>query len=150
VINYAARQARNEMSSDLMTPTARTVPSTYAIIGQIASVGDLLQPYDELLFQALRQLEVTNAESMCDYGMPSDYRGWLAWARQNAMAFIELEEGNADQRTVAEEIVIGTSAVAFSMRYGQVTTPYTLAMAIKGLTEVLGTPPPRAPASRRP
>lgn len=136
-INYAARRARDEMSSDLLTPTARTVPSTYAIIGQIATLGDLLKPYDELLIQALRLLEVANAKSACDYGMPSEYRGWLAWARQNAMSFIHVEEGNEDQRDVAEEVVIGSSAVAFSMRFGHVTTPYTLAVAIKGLREAL-------------
>jgi hypothetical protein len=136
-INHAAQLARNEMSSDLATPTARTVPSTYAIIGHIAALGDLLQPYDELLFQALRLLDVTDARSMCDYGMPSDYRGWLACARQSAMPFIDLEEGNEDQRKVAEEILMGTSAVAFSMRFGHMTTPYTLAVAIKGLREAL-------------
>lgn len=136
-INYAARRARDEMSSDLMTPTTRTVPSTYAIIGQIATLGDLLQPYDELLIQALRLLDVANAKSACDYGMPSEYRGWLAWARKNAMPFIDAEEGNEDQRNVAEEVVMGSSAVAFSMRFGHVTTPYTLAVAIKGLRETL-------------
>jgi hypothetical protein len=132
-----AKWARAEMSSDLVVPRARTLPSTFAVLGEILALGEALGRYDTVLLEALRFLGVDGAKSMCDYGMPSEYRGWLAWAREKALKALPRLERDASRRDVAEEIMMGTCAVAFSMRFGHVNTPFTIAVAIDGLRKVL-------------
>lgn len=46
--------------------------------------------------------------------MPSEYRGWLAWAR--AFATRGIEQWTGRERLLAEELVLVSSAVAVSMR----------------------------------
>jgi hypothetical protein len=136
----AARSTRAAMSSDLVDPSMRVAPSTYAAIGEVLDLPAAIERYDAALIAALDVLRVENARALCDYGMPSEYRGWLQLARESAAAFLassERDESDWPRRHLAEEIIMGCCAVAVSMRFGYATTPFTIAVAIAGLRDAI-------------
>jgi hypothetical protein len=132
----ARAPVRAATSSDLVEPQVRLMPSTFAIVGSALDVVALRERYDAALLRALHALGVAGAAEMCDYGMPSDYRGWLSWARERADEVQRTARDSDDSeriRSIAEEIAMGTSAIALSMREGHTVTPYITAVAVKGL-----------------
>lgn len=131
----ARAPVRAAASSDLVEPRVRLMPSTFAIVGSALDVGELRERYDAALLRALGALGVAGAAEMCDYGMPSDYRGWLSWARERADEVQRTTRDNDAERirNLAEEIIMGTCAIALSMREGHTVTPYITAVALKGL-----------------
>ena len=113
----------------------RTVPAPYEAMNAPVDWDYLRPEYDRMLIMALRFLGV-GANGYDTGGMPSEYRGWMFYASTTAQKFLAQtasESTNFDLRHLADEIVMGTSAVAFSMRYGRVTLPWVMAVALAGL-----------------
>jgi hypothetical protein len=136
----ARERVRTAASGGAVEPRVRLLPPASSVLGHDLEAVAVRERYDEVLLRALDRIGVSGGAEMCDYGMPSDYRGWLAWARERARKApdeVSNEEGAERIRYIAEEIAMGTSAVAFSMREGHAVTPFITSIAIKGLDACL-------------
>lgn len=119
----------------------KMLPPSSEVLGAVQTEFEVREEYDEALQQALRLLGVGDGgREMCSYGMPSDYRGWLGYARLTAEEFRRGMAGDTSESPLwdlAAEVMIGTSAVAFSMRFGHSALPFTTAVALHGLRQQL-------------
>jgi len=111
----------------------RTVPAPYEALDEPLTWNDLRPEYDRMLKAALRLLGV-DANNYDTGGMPSEYRGWLNYARIKAQHYYWTDgEANDPLTKIAYEVVTGACAVSLSMRNGHVTLPFTMAVALAGL-----------------
>jgi hypothetical protein len=114
------------------------MPAPFEIIDEPMTWYELRKEYDRALGAALRLLGVDS--DFDGDGMPSEYRGWLAYASEGAQQYLALprsDRGDDRRRGIAQEITAGASAVAFSMRHGFATLPYTMAAALAGLRQYM-------------
>ncbi len=123
------------------TVRVRMLPPSSEVLGAMQTEIEVREEYDTALQQALRFLGVGDGgREMCSYGMPSEYRGWLGYARLTAEEFRRGMAGDMSESPLwdlAAEVMIGTSAVAFSMRFGHAALPFTTAVALHGLRQQL-------------
>jgi hypothetical protein len=123
------------------TVRVRMLPPSSEVLGAVQTEIEVREEYDEALQQALRLLGVADiGREMCSYGMPSEYRVWLGYARLTAEEFRRGMAGDMSESPLwdlAAEVMIGTSAVAFSMRFGHTALPFTTAVALQGLRSEL-------------
>lgn len=136
-LSAASRHLRTLHDTKPSAIRVRTVPAPYEALSDLMTWNDLRTAYDAGLKHALRVLgsDATNYDTG---GMPSEYRGWMAYASEEAQRFISrtraASEGE-DRVMLANEIIMGASSVAFSTRYGHTTLPFTMAVALVGLRE---------------
>ena len=136
-IATASRELRALHPAKPSAIRVRTVPAPYEAVNAPVDWDYLRPEYDRMLIAALGFLGV-DATGYDTGGMPSEYRGWMFYASTAAQKFLAQtasESRNFDLRHLADEIVMGTSAVAFSMRYGRVTLPWVMAVALAGLRD---------------
>ena len=140
-VSEAAREIRALLESDLMTPRVALVPSTYEVLEQVLDDYEVRGLLDDVLQSALRILGVADGgQSMCSYGSGSEYRAWLAFARECAENFLRRKTrktSDDSRRALADEIVASTYAVAFAMRNGYATLGFTTAVAVASLRGML-------------
>jgi hypothetical protein len=132
----AAKTVREKTGPDARVVVMRLVPPPESVIGGLASPDSLMATLDDALIGALAALGVDKdfARKHCIYGMGSEYRGWMAFVREQAMP-IFAERGV--QSALAEELVMLTSAIAVSMRHGNSTMEHTIATALHSLANYL-------------
>ena len=133
----ASRKLRELHPAKPSSIRVRTVPAPYQALNEPMTWDDLREIFDQTLKDALRVLghDVSRVDTG---GMPSEYRGWMATAREHAQDF--LNEQDATYSSLAElayEIVTATSAVSFSMRYGSTTLPFAMAVALAAIRDQL-------------
>jgi hypothetical protein len=152
-VGRAARALRKTVPG--LKIRVRLVPSVIAVIDEDLDWNHLLERFNETLRIGLRSLGV-DPETIADLdegGMPSEYRGFLAEVCAHAQRFLtaweifpisagESADENAtphlNRKHLADEMVFATRAVAFSMREGWATLPFTMAVALKSLEQILG------------
>ncbi len=149
VVGAAARAVKAALAPARIRPCVRLLPSVRMILGKDLDRDQLIEAFNDLLNRSLRVLGASNEEieEWCSYGMPSEYRGWLASARKHAMRQMVrtnfgwdcIGDSPEESKTnLASEVVLGTSAVAVSMRHTYATFDISLATAIKGLSSEMG------------
>jgi hypothetical protein len=150
-VGRAARALRKALPG--LKVGVRLVLSVRSVVGTDADWNQLLERFNKILRLGLTRLGVDPGaiEELDEGGMPSEYRGFLRQVGDHAQGFLSAlklfpmarsEPSTAPEATqqdcghLAEEIVFATRAVAFSMREGYATVPFTIAVALKALEDV--------------
>jgi hypothetical protein len=109
---------------------------------------ELREAFDDALCGSLIALGLPprDVQGMREYagGMPSDYRGWLGFAAEKAEEYLVISRMDQLERpssalssypatAIANAVVSASRSIAFSMREGQATLPFTMAVGLKAL-----------------
>jgi len=151
-VSRAARALRRAIPR--LNVRVRLVPSVRSVLLEDVDWYDMLDRFNDALRLGLLTLGVQERliDQLDTGGMPSEYRGFLARVGHHAQgvlsaletaprSIIEPFEDPNDirvaRRRLADEMVFATRAVAFSMREGYATVPFTIAVALKALEAIL-------------